>query len=183
MNSMNNFRGQEYKVFDLFKNQWALVSAGTMERYNACTVSWGSLGTLWTRPGHEEGATVTVFIHPSRYTLGFMKESDTFTVSFFPPEYRKALGYMGAHSGREGDKASAAGLTPVAIDNSVTYKEASVTFVCRKVYQHPFAKKGIAEDVQAYYKANPKTYPPPENGEWEPHWVFVGDIIKVEENQ
>lgn len=180
---MNDFRNKEYKVFDLFKNQWALVTAGTIEKYNACTVSWGSLGTLWTRPQHDDGSTVTVFIHPSRYTLDFMKESDTFTVSFFPPEYRKALGYMGSHSGRNEDKAIAAGLTPVAIDNNVTYEEAGMTFVCRKVYQHQFAKEGIAEDVQEYYKAKPQTYPVNENGEWEPHWVFIGDIIKVEEKK
>ena len=39
------------EAFDLFRKQWALVTAGTPEHFNACTISWGSLGTLWTRPG------------------------------------------------------------------------------------------------------------------------------------
>lgn len=179
---MNDFRDKDYKIFELFKQQWALVTAGNIEKYNACTVSWGSFGTLWTRLGDDNGSTVTVYIHPGRYTLDFMKESDTFTVSFFPQEYRKALGYMGSHSGRNEDKAIAAGLTPVTIEDSVTFKEASMTFVCRKLYQHQFAKEDIAGDVQEYYKANPKVYPVNEDGEWEPHWVFIGEIKKVKEN-
>lgn len=100
-----------------------------------------------------------------------------FTVSFFPESYRKALGYMGTHSGKEGDKAEAAGLTPVSIGDSVTYKEATMTFLCRKIYQHQFAKEDIAAEIQDYYKNNPKVYPVDENGEWQPHWVFVGEII------
>ena len=29
---------------------------------------------------------------------------------------------------------------------------------------------------------NPKVYPVNENGEWEPHWVYVGEIREVKEN-
>lgn len=178
---MNDYLENDYKIFDLFKNQWALVTAGNIDKYNACTVSWGSFGTLWTRPNNSDGSVVTVYIHPGRYTLDFMKENDTFTVSFYSKEYRKALGYMGSHSGRNEDKATIAGLTPEIIDDSVTFKEANMTFVCRKLYQHQFSKEDIAEDVQEYYKANPKVYPVNEQGEWEPHWVFVGEIKMVKE--
>lgn len=47
---------------------------------------------------------------------------------------------MGSHSGRDVNKVEMSGLTPVAIGASVTYKEANLTFLCRKIYQHPFAK-------------------------------------------
>lgn len=86
---------------------------------------------LGSRP--ETISTVTVYVHPARYTSEFLKESDTFTVSFYPDQYRKALGYMGSHSGRDGDKAAAAGLTPVAIGDGVTYEEANLTFLCKTV--------------------------------------------------
>ena len=101
-------------VFELFSKHWALVSTGTMERHNACTVSWGSFGILWERPG-KSGKTITVYLHPSRYTCEMLKERDTFTVSFFEKGYQKALGYMGSHTGRNEDKAKAAGLTPVEL--------------------------------------------------------------------
>ena len=173
---MSNFEEKDYKVFELFGKQWALATAGSMENFNSCTVSWGSMGTLWARPGNN-GSVITVYLHPARYTQQFFKENDMFTVSFFPEDRRKALGYMGSHSGRDGDKATAAGLTPVPMGESVTYKEASMTFLCRKVYQHQFFKEDIATEVQDYYKVNSRVYPVDENGEWQPHWVFVGEII------
>ena len=179
---MSNYEEKDYKVFDLFRNQGALVTGGNMEHFNSCTVGWGSLGTLWRRPG-KNGAIVTVYLHPTRYTCDFLKENETFTVSFFPPSCKKALTYMGSHSGRDGNKAEAAGLTPVPMGESVTYKEANFTFLCRKIYQHQFAKEDIATDVQEHYKANPKSFPPDENGKWQPHWFFAGEIIEVKDKR
>ena len=163
------------KPFDLFNNQWALVCAGTPERFNCCTVSWGSLGTLWSRP------VVTVYLYPTRYTTQFVLAADTFTVSFFPPECRGALGILGSRSGRDGDKVAEAGLTPVPCGESVTFAEATTTFLCRKIYEGPFAKEGLAPDIRAFYSAKPRVFPPDDAGSWEPHWVFVGEVIDVVE--
>ena len=170
---MSSFREKEYKAFEMFEKQWALVTAGSPEHFNGCTLSWGCVGTLWNRP------VVTVYLHPARYTLGFLLENDCFTVSFFPESCRGALGIMGSRSGRDGDKVSAAGLTPIAIGDSVGYREASTTFLCRKLYQHPFSRDDLAPEIRAYYRSYPKVYPPDEKGEWQPHWVFVGEIIET----
>ena len=110
---MENFKQEAYNVFELFDRQWAIVTAGSIEHYNSCTVGWGSLGNLWGPTGRSRPA-VTVYVHPARYTCEFLERGDTFTVSFYPPECRRALGYIGSHSGRDGDKTAAAGLTPVA---------------------------------------------------------------------
>ncbi len=174
--------GNQVPIFELFHKQWALVTAGKLEHFNTCTVSWGSMGTLWTRPG-KSGEVITVYIHPGRYTQEFLISNDTFTVSFFQEKDRKALGYLGSHSGREEDKVAAAGLTPIAMGNSVTFEEATLTFLCRKVYQHSFEWEDIATDVQEYYKANPKVFPCNENGEWQSHWMFIGEIIDVMEDK
>ena len=104
-----------------------------MEHFNGCTIGWGSLGNIWSRAG-SVGSVVTVYVYPSRYTCEFLKANDTFTVSFFPQEHRKALDYMGTHSGRDEDKTAAAGLTPVAMGPSVGYREAHLTFLCRKTF-------------------------------------------------
>ena len=171
---------EEYKVFDMFKNQWAIVTAGNIEEHNGCTIGWGSLGTIWTKHG-EPGSIVTVYVHPARYTCEFLKKQDTFTVSFFSEEYRKALGYMGSHSGRKENKESNCGLTPISIGNSVGYAEANLTFVCEKLYQGQFEKEGLTEDIREYYVSNPSAYPLNEADEWEPHWMFVGKIVEVKE--
>lgn len=165
---------ENYPVFDLFKKQCAIVTAGTTKNFDGCTVGWGSLGTIWNKD------TVTVYVHPARYTSEFLLNNDTFTVSFFPEDKKNAVMYMGSHSGRNEDKAINAGLTPMEMHGSVGFQEASLTFVCRKLYQHQFTKEDLASEIQKYYENGKKIYPDG-NGGWQPHYVFVGEVIdKIE---
>ena len=175
---MSDYLEKDYKPFEMFRKQWGLVTAGNNEHFNSCTIGWGSMGTLWVGKDGR-GSIMTVFVHHGRYTCDVLKESDYFTVSFYPEEYRKALGIMGTVSGRDHDKVKESGLTPVKIGESMTYEEASLTFYCRKIYQNRMAKEGIVKEYQEMYEANPKLYPPDENGEWQPHWVFIGEILEV----
>ena len=46
----------------LIADDWALVSAGTPEKWNTLTVSWGGIGELWGRD------VAFIFIRPQRYT-------------------------------------------------------------------------------------------------------------------
>lgn len=175
---MPTFEEKEYKIFELFKKQWPLVAAGNIDHYNACTIGWGEMGTLWKRPD-KDGQVVTVYLHPARYTTEFLKNNDYFTVSFFSEEYKNSLTYMGTHSGRNENKALNAGLTPISINNSVGFKEAELTFVCRKIYGSQMNKDGICNEVKEYYKSRPQSFPPDENGEWQPHYMFIGEIVEV----
>ena len=90
----------EYKInpFDKFNHDWALVTAGNKDHFNSMTISWGSMGTLWNK------SIVTIYIRPDRYTFSFLKESDTFTVSFYDDNYKKELLMFGRNSGRDMDK-------------------------------------------------------------------------------
>ena len=152
----------ETDVFGLFANDWALVTAGTEGDYNTMTIGWGGLGTLWSRPA------ATVYVKKNRYTHGFMERNDWFTVSFFPPEYRAALGVLGSRSGRDGDKVAAAGLTPVYLDNAVTFREAGMTLLCRKMYTHDFDAGAVPADVKEdYYETEPV------------HTMYVGEVVKI----
>ncbi len=168
---MEDFKVKEYKPFDMFNRQWGLVTAGVPERYNTCTIGWGSLGTIWSMRSAGR-SIVTVYVNPDRYTWEFLKESDIFTVAFFPPEYRSALEYLGTHSGRDGDKVAASGLTPKELAGGVTFQEAELTFVCRKLYQAPFEREGLAEEINHGIYAN-----------WQPHWMFIGEIIETEDRR
>ena len=111
-----------------------MISSGQLlqlVQWNIITVvllAGGSLGNIWGYAGKSR-PTVAVYVHPARYTSEFLQNSDTFTVSFYPESCKKALGYIGSHSGRDGDKAVGAGLTPVEIGQGVTYKEANLTFL------------------------------------------------------
>lgn len=175
---MVDFEKERYKAFEMFEKDWAIVAAGTAENHNGCTIGWGSVGTLWTRPG-KSGSVMTVYVYPSRRTYEFLKNHDSFTVSFFDREYKKALGYMGSRSGRDEDKEKAAGLTPVAVGDSVGYKEAKKTFLCRKVYAGLFDKEGISPEIANYYNSKPEVYPKDQKGDMQTHGIFVGDIEAV----
>lgn len=124
--------------------EWMLLTAGCETRgYNTMTASWGHLGSLW---GHGGGLpTSVVFVRPQRYTKEFMDREDRYTLCFFPEQYKKALGYLGSHSGRDGDKVAAAGLTPVFGDGYTYFAEAKVVLVCRKLYVAPLVAEGFVD--------------------------------------
>ena len=163
----------EKDVFDLFHKQWGLVSAGSINQFNCCTVSWGSLGVLWNK------RIVTVYIYPSRYTYEFMKENEYFTVCFFPESYKSSLAILGSKSGRDTDKVKIAKLSPIECGNSISYKEAEVTYYCKKIYSGFFDKNLVDDEIKQYYQNNPKSFPLSEDGDWQTHMMFVGEIIEV----
>lgn len=96
----------------------------------------------------------------------------------------KALGYLGSHSGRDGDKVAASGLTPVAMGEGVTFEEAKLTFLCKKIYFHQMSKDGLAQEIKDYYAANPKGYPnvTPDGTDdnWELHYAIIGEIMEAQ---
>ena len=114
--------------FALIGNDWMLITAGTMQKWNTMTASWGGLGVLW-------GKNVSyIFVRPSRYTYQFLEESETYTLSWFDSTWRDALNLCGTKSGREVDKAAATGLTPVEYAGSVSFEQARLVLSCRKLY-------------------------------------------------
>lgn len=150
------------EIFSRFDEKWALVCAGREGDYNAMAISWGGLGTLWSRPA------ATVYVKPVRYTWEFLKKYDWFTVIFLPEELKKAVGFMGSHSGRDCDKVRLAGLTPVFLENGVTFAEAEKTLVCRKLYTQDMDRAAMPADVlKDYYTVE------------EPHTVFIGEVTEI----
>ena len=153
------------KPFDLFNKSWALVTAGPINNHNSMTVSWGELGTLWRKD------VATIYIKPCRYTHQFMENNEFFVISFFDEEYRKALSIMGTKSGRDADKDKLSDLTPISHNETTIYKEAKLTLVCKKIYQHDMVLENIPQEaVETYYK------------EESPHTMYIGEVIEVIKN-
>ena len=146
----------------IFHDDWALVTAGDLNHYNTMTIGWGGLGTLWSKP------VATVYVKPIRYTHSFLEANETFTVSFFPKEYRQALMLLGTKSGRDGDKVAEAGLTPVAAGDTVTFAEAELTLLCRRIYRQDLDPSAMpAEVIRAYYETEA------------PHTMFIGEVVDI----
>ena len=149
-------------TFDEFGNRWALVAAGTMEDHNAMTVSWGGVGCLWGK------SVVTVYIRPNRHTYGYFEANEYFTVSFYPEDCKSALGVMGSKSGRDCDKETQAGLTAVPCGETVTYRQARRTLLCRKLFaQDMDPERFTPEVIRRFYGSEPA------------HKLYIGEIIDI----
>lgn len=149
-------------IFTQFDQKWALLTAGSKEKFNTMTISWGGLGTIWGMPA------ATVYVRKSRYTHEFMDGGEYFTVSFYPEEYRKILGILGAKSGRNMDKMNASGLTPVEAGETMTFREAEVTLLCRKIMKQPLDVENMPEEVAGLFY---------EKGD--PHDMYIGEVIDI----
>ena len=147
--------------FKLIGSDWMLITAGTPEKFNTMTASWGGVGVLWERK------VCYIFIRPNRYTYEFVEQSTHFTLSFFDESRRKALLYCGTHSGRDRDKVKEAGLTTVHDNGLVYFDEARLVLGCRKLYH---------QDITPAHFLDPEInnmYPQKDY-----HRMYVGEIVK-----
>jgi len=150
--------------FAMFKDEWALLSAGNSDKYNTMTISWGSIGVMWDRP------IFMVVLRPQRYTRVFIDNNDLFTISFYPEEYRKALLILGTKSGRDCDKISESALTPLFLDNTVAFKEAQAIYICRKLHGGQQIDPSFFTDTSLDIANYPdKDY----------HYYYTGEIVKA----
>ena len=159
-------RKLKIRPFDLWNKNWLLLTSGDVNKgsYNAMTVAWGSIGNMWNLP------IAMVVIRPTRYTYGFINTYPTFTLCGFPNGYRKALNILGTKSGRDGDKISEVGLTPISSKkiDAPAYKEADLSIECKKIYFHDFSPSEFLDKrIEKHYPL--KDY----------HRMIFGEILMV----
>ena len=149
-------------ILSVFDKKWALLTAGDKDKFNTMTVSWGGLGTIWGKP------VATVYVRKSRYTHDFMEDNDYFTVSFFPEECRKVLNVIGSKSGRDMDKMHDSGLTAKETEHSMTFEEAEVTLVCRKLFKQRLEPANILDtQARAFYDGDAE------------HDMYIGEVVGI----
>lgn len=155
-------------VFSMIDNQWMLVTAGTKDRCNTMTASWGGLGIIWNKP------VATCYLRPQRYTREFVDHEEHFTLAFFGEEHRKALAFCGSKSGREVDKVAECGFTVAASDCGAPYfEEAELALVCKKLYTGEIDPAGFHDAA-----LREKNYP---NHDY--HKIYIGEIVEVLKRQ
>ncbi|PWM47069.1 MAG: flavin reductase [Clostridiales bacterium] len=150
-------------LIKLISKDWMLISAGNKDKWNTMTASWGGTGFIWNMP------VTCAVIRPQRYTIEFVEQNNTYSLCFFDESYKKMLGVAGSKSGRDINKMTELGLTPVFEDGTVWFKEASIVLICSKKYidnikPENFIDKSIIND---FYPQN------------DFHKAFIGKIEKV----
>ena len=146
--------------------KWFLLTAGenTPRNFNSMTVSWGALGFIWGKP------LAIVFVRPQRYTRQFIDRFDTFSLCAFPESQRPALELLGNRSGRDSDKMTACGLTPIALSHIACpgFAEAELILQCRKSYFSDLNPANfLAETIAPNY-----------HGDY--HRIYFGEILAAE---
>lgn len=151
--------------FKLIGSDWGLVTAGSAERFNTMTVSWGGVGILWNKP------VAFTFIRPQRYTFEFLEEGAFFTLSFFDEQYRRALSLCGTKSGRNVDKVAETGLTPAFTEDGVPFfEEARLVLVCKKQYAQFLNEESVLDSaLLKHYEGEGDGY----------HKLYISEIVEV----
>ncbi|MDR2358766.1 MAG: flavin reductase [Prevotellaceae bacterium] len=155
-------------IIQTMSNDWMLITAGTQEKFNTMTASWGALGHLWNKP------VAFCFVRPQRYTFEFTEAQDCFTLCFFDEQYREALQICGTLSGRDVNKVEKAGLTPRILESgNVAFEEARLIIECRKIYADFFdaGKFTTGEIASRIYPTN------------DFHKMYIGEILHVWEKR
>ena len=80
---------------------------------------------------------------------------------------------MGSKSGRELDKLSLTRLTPEFLENTVSFQEAKLTIVCKKIYFqdldiHNIDSNSIPQsEIERFYKKEPI------------HRMYIGEVVDI----
>ena len=158
------------KPFSSIGHDWMLITAGSglaRNQWNTMTASWGSFGVFWNK------RTVTCVIRPTRHTFDFVERESLVTFSFFDSTMKKALQVCGSTTGAEIDKAEAAGITPMLLENgAVGFAEARLNLVCRKIFAQDIDPASFIDS------ALDKNYP-----EKDYHRMYICEILRAYRNE
>lgn len=145
---------------------WMLVTSGNQQSFNMMTASWGFAGFIWGLPA------TAIVIRPTRYTKEWIDRCHTYTLAFFPEKYKKQLSVLGSKSGRDMNKMTESGLTPISLPTGdMTYEEATLTIVCRVMFSQAFNEESFLDT-----SILPKWYP---LGPGDLHTMYIGEIQAV----
>lgn len=153
-------------VFDIWGKHGLLLTCGDFKirKFNSMTIGWGSIGVMWRKP------FIQVVVRPTRYTYEFMEKYDSFTVCGFAEKYKKAMQILGTRSGRDGDKITLAGITPISSTkvDAPSYAEAELVLECRKIYWQDFDHYNFLDSgIENMYSKN------------DYHRIYYGEILEI----
>ena len=153
-----------FNPFTRIGSDWMLLTAGTEDKFNTMTASWGGAGVFWGKPA------VTCYIRPQRYTKEFVDQNEYFSLCFFDERYREQLNYCGKTSGRDADKIKACGFTVEAgAGNTPYFAEAELVLVCRKQYAQEMKPECMLDPAIDGTFYPQKDY----------HTMYIGQIVEA----
>ncbi len=126
----------------VFSNRKFLVTASDGTRINTTAASNGGVGQMW-------GRRVTyVCVRENRFTRELIDAAGEYSLSFLDnEEFRGAIKYLEAVSGKDEDKLKGARLN-VGFHEGVPYiEEASNVIICKVIYRKEIGLDGFVSDL------------------------------------
>ena len=97
-----------------------------------------------------------------------MDNGEYFTVSFYPESYRQLLLTLGSKSGRDINKMELPELTAKEVCNTVTFEEAEITVVCKKLFKQKLDPSNMLPEIaEQFYKGDAE------------HDMYIGEVVDI----
>ncbi|WP_148226407.1 flavin reductase [Paludibacter propionicigenes] len=133
-------------VFTLVGKDFYTITAGKEDHFNSMVGSGGGLGMLFKKP------TTWCLMRADRYTLELILKEQTYTMSYFPEEYRTQMLFLGSKSGRDSEKMKEVELTGVQTPSgNMSFVEARLILECRLI-------QITTPDIDDFYSQEAKDY-------------------------
>jgi flavin reductase (DIM6/NTAB) family NADH-FMN oxidoreductase RutF len=105
---------------------YPVITAGNADHYNSLTASGGGLGLFFRKP------TTWCLLRTDRYTLELIQKEQSYTMSYFPEEYKTQVLFLGSKSGRISEKMKEVELTGIQTPSgNMSFKEAALIIECK----------------------------------------------------
>lgn len=115
-----------FNLFALAGKDFYVITAGKQDHYNSMTGSGGGMGLLFRKP------VTWCLLRADRYTLELIEKEQTYTLSYFPDEYKEQVLFLGSRSGRDSDKMKEIRLTTIQTPGGdISFSEAKLVIECR----------------------------------------------------
>lgn len=176
--TMTELSKQKINPFDYAQDITCALSHGILlntngDKFNAMVIGWGGLGVCWGKP------VFTVYVRENRYTRAQIDKTGSFTISIpLTGADSKIVKVCGWKSGRDIDKVTEAGLTPVeaSVNGVPGVKEYPLTLECKVLYSQQQELEKIPEEIRS------KSYPQDVDGFYpmanrDPHTAYIGEIV------
>ena len=153
-------------IFKLVGKDFTVITAG--ETPNSMVASWGGVGIMFNKP------VTWNFLRANRFTLEKIRETGTYTMCYFPDQYKGDIMQFGMKSGRNTDKMAQTKLTPMMTpDGYPAYAEAKIIIECKLL-----AASTVSKDE--FYTEEAKTFLQEgfdDAKDW--HKLVYGEITKI----
>lgn len=115
-----------YNLLRLVGTDFFALTAGREDHYNSMIGSGGGIGMLFKK------ATTWSLLRADRYTLELILKEQTYTMTYFPEEFKTQMIFLGSKSGRGSEKMKEVALASIKTPSgNISFKEAKLIVECK----------------------------------------------------